>query len=220
MLQGPLPDFSPPLVAILRGIKPGEALPVGEALVGAGIRVMEVTLNSPDPLSSIKALSEKTDPSVYVGAGTVLAPKEVDEVRKAGGSLIVSPNLDTRVVKRTKELDMVSVPGCMTPTEVIEAVRAGADMVKLFPGEVISPAAVRALRAVVPAKRRGDSARFIVTGGVSLDNMEDYFAAGAYGVGLGSALYRPGKTAEEVGADAARFVKKYNSIMEERSNKG
>ncbi len=212
MLQGPLPDFSPPLVAILRGIRPDEALPVGEALVGAGIRVMEVTLNSPDPLKSIKALSGRMDPGVYVGAGTVLDPKEVDEIRKAGGSLIVSPNLDARVVKRTKELDMVSVPGCMTPTEVIEAFRAGADMAKLFPGEVINPAAVRALRAVVPPRRSGEHTRFIVTGGVSLDNMKDYFDAGAYGVGLGSALYRPGKTAEEVGADAARFVKKYNSI--------
>ena len=194
------------LIAILRGITPDEAGEIGVALVGCGIRILEVTMNSPEPYETLRMLVDAHGGEALVGAGTVLEPGEVDRVKDMGGRLIVSPNLNPDVVRRTKELGMVSAPGCLTPSEVFHALSLGADMIKLFPGEIVTPAAVKAMRAVVPP-----GTRLVVTGGVSLDNIAAYKAAGVHGLGLGSALYKPGKDAEQVRSDAMRFIEAFAS---------
>ena len=199
-------NIDPPLIAILRGISPGEASEIGDALIAGGIKVLEVTMNSPEPLESITTLAEQHGENSLVGAGTVLSAEEVDQVKEAGGNLIVSPHLNPQIVRRTKELGMVSAPGCMTPTELFAALSLGADMIKLFPGEIVTPAAVKALGAVAP-----QGTKLVVTGGVSLQNIADYKAAGVYGLGLGSALYKPGKPVQQVQSDAESFVAAFNS---------
>ncbi|MET0312469.1 MAG: 2-dehydro-3-deoxy-6-phosphogalactonate aldolase, partial [Burkholderiaceae bacterium] len=168
-----------PLVAILRGVTPEEAPAVGEALVASGWRLIEVPLNSPEPLRSIAALSQAF-PQALVGAGTVLSAGQVREVHEAGGSLVVSPNFDAAVVQEAVRLRMVCLPGVMTPTEAFAALQAGAHGLKLFPAEMISPAVVKALRAVLPK----DVPVFPV-GGITPDNMAAYRAAGASGFGIG-----------------------------------
>ena len=203
-MPGTIMGIKPPLLGILRGVTPGEAVGVAEAAVAAGIRIIEVTMNSPDALESISAIAAKGWDGVLVGAGTVLTADEVARVADAGGKLVVSPNFDPSVVRRTKELGLVSAPGCMTPSEVFAALEAGADVIKLFPGEVIVPAAVRAMRAVVPR-----DAVLVVTGGVTLESIAAYRAAGADGMGLGSALYKPGKDPRQVRADGEAFVAAY-----------
>jgi 2-dehydro-3-deoxyphosphogalactonate aldolase len=190
-----------PVIAILRGLAPEEAVGVGEALVGAGIRVLEVPLNSPRPLESIRLLADALGARAVVGAGTVYRPGEVDDVAAAGGRIIVSPNANPDVISRTRELGLVSAPGVMTPTEAATALDAGADVLKLFPGEVITPAAVRAFAAILP---RGT--RLVLVGGVGTGNMKDYAGTPLAGFGIGSALFKPGFDAATVGEKARAFM--------------
>jgi len=189
-----------PLVAILRGLDPDEAQAVGEALVTSGWKLIEVPLNSPDPLRSI-ALLAKAFPDALVGAGTVLQPEQVRQVHAAGGQLVVAPNFNAEVVREAARLGMVCLPGVLTATEAFAALAAGATGLKLFPAEMIPPAAVKALRAVLPSE-----ALLLPVGGIGTANMAAYRAAGADGFGLGSSLYKPGITAAEVKRNALDFM--------------
>ncbi|MCJ2090632.1 2-dehydro-3-deoxy-6-phosphogalactonate aldolase [Methylobacterium sp. E-005] len=190
-----------PLVAILRGLTPEEAPAVGDALVDAGFTLIEVPLNSPDPLRSIARLADRLAGRALVGAGTVLEPAQVAAVGDAGGSLIVSPNTDAAVIGATCSRGLVSLPGYQTPTEAFTALAAGATALKLFPADVASPAALRAHRAVLPS-----GTRVLAVGGVTPEGIAAWRAASADGFGLGSNLYRPGKPAADVARDAAAFV--------------
>lgn len=190
-----------PLVAILRGITPEEAEPVGEALVEAGFRLIEVPLNSPQPLESIARLAARFGEVATVGAGTVTAVTEVGAVCNAGGTLIVSPHTDERVIAATAAEGMISLPGFLTPTEAFAALRAGANALKLFPAEAATPAALKAQRAVLPPE-----VPVLPVGGIVPASLAPWLAAGANGFGLGSALYRPGMTTSEVSERAQRFV--------------
>lgn len=190
-----------PLVAVLRGIAPDEAESVGAALVDAAIPVMEVPLNSPEPFRSIRIQADRFGANALVGAGTVLQPEDVARVADAGGTIIVSPNFSDAVVRATKRCGLVSVPGVFTPSEAFAALDAGADALKLFPGDAMSPKVVKALRAVLKPETL-----LIVTGGVDAANIADWLAGGANGVGIGSALYKPGKAVADVAADAKRFA--------------
>lgn len=190
-----------PLVAILRGVRPDEVVAIGDALVEAGFSMIEVPLNSPDPLASVAALAGRYGPDVLVGAGTVLQVAQVEALHAAGGRLVVSPNVVPQVIARSAALGMVSLPGFFTPTEAFAALDAGAHGLKLFPAEGGSPAYLRALRAVLPP-----AVPVLAVGGVSVDNLATWMAAGAQGAGLGSALYKPGWSAAQVGAVARRFV--------------
>lgn len=196
-----------PLVAILRGITPDEAVPVSDALVDNGFTFMEVTLNSPDWETSLKLMNDRHGDTIVLGAGTVLAPDEVDLVHAAGGVAIISPNMRPDVIKRTKELNMVSAPGCYTPTECFAALDAGADILKLFPAETLGVPFIKGIKAVLPV-----GTRICPTGGVSIDNMDTFIAAGVSAMGMGSALYKPGKTASEVGDVAAELVARYKEL--------
>jgi 2-dehydro-3-deoxyphosphogalactonate aldolase len=189
-----------PLVAILRGLAPTEAHAVGDALHGAGWRLLEVPLNSPQPLESIARLARRF-PDALVGAGTVRTEEEVRQVHAAGGSLVVSPHCDVRVIRSAVALGMACVPGVMTPTEAFAAIEAGASALKLFPAEMIPPAAVKALRAVLAPE-----VLLLPVGGISPVTMAGYRAAGASGFGIGSALYQPGRPAAEVAHAAQVFA--------------
>ncbi|HUF55315.1 MAG TPA: 2-dehydro-3-deoxy-6-phosphogalactonate aldolase [Thermohalobaculum sp.] len=189
-----------PLIAILRGIRPDEAPAVGEALVAAGITILEVPLNSPGPLTSIARLAERFGERALVGAGTVLTAEQVRAVAEVGGRIVVSPNFSPAVVEATRVAGLTSVPGIFTPTEAFAALDAGASALKLFPGEAVTPRVVGALRAVLPRE-----AKLLVTGGVGAENLADFLAAGADGAGVGSALYAPGRSAAEV-AEAASVL--------------
>jgi 2-dehydro-3-deoxyphosphogalactonate aldolase len=195
-----------PLIAILRGITPAEAPAIGDALVASGFGMIEVPLNSPEPLQSIAALTARC-PSALVGAGTVLNAQQVQDVHAAGGRLVVSPNFNPAVVAQALALGMVVLPGVATPTEAMAALDAGAHGLKLFPAEMISPATVKALRAVLP-----NSAALMPVGGITPDNMTAYRAAGASGFGLGSALYAPGRSADLVQAVAQKFVQAFRGL--------
>lgn len=190
-----------PLIAILRGIKPDEAVAVGEELVGAGFGIIEVPLNSPDPLVSIARLAAAFEGRAVIGAGTVYRVTEVDAVKDNGGALIVSPNCNPAVIERAKELGLVSAPGVFTPTEAMTALDSGADVLKLFPGEALNPTIVRGMSAVLPK-----GARLVLVGGVTPDSPRQWKDAPLAGYGIGSALYKPGLTAAEVGARARAFV--------------
>jgi 2-dehydro-3-deoxyphosphogalactonate aldolase len=196
-----------PLVAILRGIRPEEAADVGTALVDAGFRIIEVPLNSPQPLRSIEALAAKF-PQALVGAGTVLSVQQVGEVHTAGGQLIVSPNFDAAVVREAVRLGMVCRPGVLTASEAFAALAAGAHGLKLFPAEMIAPVAVKALRAVIAAE-----VALLPVGGISPANMAAYRAAGASGFGIGSALFKPGMDAAQVGASARDFAASWSGTI-------
>lgn len=196
-----------PLVAILRGITPPEAQPVGQALVAAGWRLIEVPLNSPDPLASIAALAAAF-PQAMVGAGTVLHPAQVALVHAAGGRLIVAPNFNPEVVREAMRLGMQCLPGVFTATEAFAALDAGATGLKLFPAEMIPPAGVKALRAVLPRETL-----VLPVGGITPGNMAAYRAAGADGFGIGSALYKPGATAAQVERSAHEFLAAWAGTM-------
>jgi len=189
-----------PLVAILRGVRPDEAVAIGRALLDAGWRLIEVPLNSPEPLRSIEALAQAL-PEALVGAGTVLTPAAVRDVHAAGGRMIVAPNFDAAVVRESVRLGMVSLPGVMSPTEMFAALAAGAAALKLFPAEAIAPAVVKALRAVLES-----AVRLLPVGGITLANMADYRTAGASGFGIGSSLYKPGMTVAQVAVQARRWA--------------
>lgn len=189
-----------PLIAILRGLTPAEAPAIGHALVSSGFAIIEVPLNSPEPLKSIAALTEQF-PQTLIGAGTVLNVQQVKDVHAAGGRLVVAPNFNPAVVAQALALNMVVLPGVATPSEAFAALDAGAHGLKLFPAEMISPATVKALRAVLPK-----DAALMPVGGITPDNMAAYRTAGASGFGLGSALYAPGRSAEQVRSAAQNFV--------------
>ena len=190
-----------PLIAILRGIRPPEAAEIGCALADSGFGLIEVPLNSPDPLDSIERLARALGGRVLVGAGTVLDPADLNRVADAGGRMIVSPHMDLEVIRAAAARSLVAIPGVATPTEAFAALRSGADALKLFPAEMLAPAVLRALLAVLPP-----AVRLLPVGGISPDNMGPYLAAGAAGFGIGSALYKPGMGARDVGAAARRFV--------------
>ena len=211
MTTAPLDKFKSamrelPLVAILRGLKPGEAAAIGDVLVEAGFRLLEVPLNSPQPLDSI-ALLRKRFPDALVGAGTVLTAQEARDVAAAGGELIVAPNFSREVVAETVRLGMVSLPGIMTPTEAFAALDAGAHGLKLFPAELASPAVVKALLAVLPK-----GTPLIPVGGIGANNLQGWHAAGAAGFGLGSSLYKPGDDAATVAKKAAAIVAAWKAL--------
>jgi len=194
-----------PLVAILRGLTPPEAVAVAGALRQAGVTCLEVPLNSPKPLDSIAAIRAHLGDALYVGAGTVLSAKEVHEAAAAGAQFIVSPNTDTDVIRATKHHELESMPGFFTATEGLAAARAGGDALKLFPAEGAGPAHLKALKAVLPR----DLPVFAV-GGVTQATMGAWIAAGAAGFGVGGALYKPGDQAQGVAAKAAAFVEAFN----------
>lgn len=189
-----------PLIAILRGLTPAQAPAVGAALTDAGFGLLEVPLNSPQPLESIAQLA-RAHPRSLIGAGTVLDADQVRQVREAGGELIVSPNCNTDVIRTAVELGMVCLPGIATPTEAFAALEAGAHGLKLFPAEAASPAVLKAMLAVLPA-----GTLMIPVGGITAANMAPWLVAGAQGFGLGSALYKPGKSADAVRQDAFAFA--------------
>jgi 2-dehydro-3-deoxyphosphogalactonate aldolase len=191
-----------PLIAILRGIKPGEAEGIGQALVDAGFRIIEVPLNSPEPLASIEILARRFGEVALIGAGTVLSPTAVAEVQSAGGGLIVMPHGDTAVIGAAKRAALACLPGVATPTEAFSALNTGADGLKLFPAEAIPPSAVKALQAVLPT-----GVRLIPVGGIGPGNMREYLEAGAAAFGIGSSLYKPGKSATQVAAHARDLLR-------------
>jgi len=195
-----------PLIAILRGVQPEEVAPICDALLAAGIDKIEVPLNSPDPLASIKTLAQHYGEQALIGAGTVLNEGEVRAVHEAGGRLIVSPNMDAAVIRATKELGMESWPGVFTPTEALAALAAGADGLKLFPGATIGPKGLAAMRAILPP-----GTRVYAVGGAGPDNFADWLAAGADGFGLGTALYTPGLSAADVATRAQGIVAAYQA---------
>jgi 2-dehydro-3-deoxyphosphogalactonate aldolase len=190
-----------PLVAILRGVRPEEVEAIAATLFEQGFRLIEVPLNSPDALASIERLARSLPNEAVVGAGTVLSPEAADRVRDAGGDLIVMPHGDTRVVRHVKAQGLWCVPGAASPTEVFACVEAGADAVKLFPAELLSPQVVRAMRAVLPP-----ALRLLPVGGIAPDSLAAYRAAGASGFGLGGALYTPGLSPADVAQRARAFV--------------
>lgn len=189
------------LVAILRGIQPGEAVAIGEALFAAGIRVLEVPLNSPDPFASIAALAKSANGRFLVGAGTVLKPEQVDLLHAAGGTLCVSPDSNPEVIARALRLGLLPLPGVFTPTEAFAAIRAGATYLKLFPAEAASPAVLKAWRAVLPG-----IVHVLPVGGVSVDNMRAWLDAGAAGFGIGSSLFKAGDKPKDVAEKATALV--------------
>lgn len=190
-----------PVVAILRGVRPDEIEAVGEAVIAAGITILEVPLNSPDPFGSIEIMARCFTGRAIVGAGTVLNAADVTRCKEAGSQLIVSPNMQVEVIKATVAGGMISAPGCLTPSEAFNALDAGAHAIKLFPGELVSPATVKAMRAVLPA-----NAKLLVVGGVTTDNLSAYRDAGATGFGVGGSIYRAGNSADIVGDNAKAFA--------------
>ena len=189
-----------PLVAILRGLTPAEAPAIGQALTQAGFGLLEVPLNSPQPLDSIAALAAQ-HPEQLIGAGTVMRAADVRNVQAAGGRLIISPHFDVEVVHEALRLDLACMPGVATPSEALAALRAGAHALKLFPAEMIGPSVVKALRAVLPP-----TVPLLPVGSITPDNMAAYRQAGASGFGIGSALYRPGRSAEQTAQAAQAFI--------------
>jgi 2-dehydro-3-deoxyphosphogalactonate aldolase len=190
-----------PLVAIVRGVRPEEVEAIGGAIIDAGIRTVEVPLNSPGPLQSIERLARRFGDEALIGAGTVLDPDEVKRVARAGGRLIVSPSTDPAVIRQAHDDGLVSAPGFFTPSEAFTAIRAGAQALKLFPAEAASPAMVKSMRAVLPKDMP-----LLVVGGVTPETMRAWLDAGADGFGLGGGVYRPGQSVEETTAKARAYV--------------
>lgn len=190
-----------PVVAILRGVKPDEVESVGDALVEAGIAVIEVPLNSPHPFDSIRRLAARHGDRALIGAGTVLDRADVARVEAAGGKLVVAPNFDTDIVRAASDAELFALPGVMTPSEGFAALKAGADGLKLFPAEILLPSVFKAWRAVFPS-----DCLLLAVGGVGTDNIAAFRDAGASGFGIGSALYRPGRSAADIGKAARALV--------------
>ncbi|WP_299234907.1 2-dehydro-3-deoxy-6-phosphogalactonate aldolase [uncultured Halomonas sp.] len=190
-----------PLIGILRGVTPDEAVAMGEAVLAAGITTLEVPLNSPDPLESIRRLADTLGDRALVGAGTVLTPSQVRDVFAAGGRLVVSPNCRPAVIEESRRLDMQSWPGIVTPSEAFDALEAGASGLKLFPAIQVGLEGMQAMRAVLPT-----GTRLYAVGGIGVDNFAAWRSAGIDGAGLGSALYRPGQSPATVGEQAQALV--------------
>jgi 2-dehydro-3-deoxyphosphogalactonate aldolase len=193
------------IIAILRGVTPAHANSVCEVLVGAGITIIEIPLNSPDPLVSIGNAAKAFIGRAEIGAGTVLSTDDVDDVKSVGGSLIVSPDTNEEVIRRTRALSMASYPGVFTPTEAFRAIRAGADGLKFFPAEVLGAAGIKAMKAVLPRE-----IPVYAVGGANPDNFREYFAAGCAGFGLGSYIFKPGMALDEIAQRAKAAVAAYD----------
>jgi len=189
------------LIAILRGVRPDEVEGIGAALDAAGIAIIEVPLNSPQPIDSIRRLAVRFGERLLIGAGTVMTPAQVEAIADAGGRLIVTPHAAAEVVRAAKARGMLACPGFFTPTEAFSMLAAGADALKLFPAEAASPAVLRGIRAVLPA-----GTAVLPVGGIDADNMRPWLDAGAAGFGIGSSIYRAGDSADVVGAKAARLL--------------
>lgn len=190
-----------PLIAILRGVKPTEVLAIGSALERQGIAILEVPLNSPQPLDSMAQLAGAFGDRLLIGAGTVMTPNQVAEIAAAGGQLIVTPHADASIVRTAKQHGLFTVPGFFTPAEAFAMLAAGADALKLFPAEAASPAVLRALRAVLPP-----GTAVLPVGGIDASNIPRWQEAGAAGFGIGSAIYQPGDSPETVAAKAHGLV--------------
>ena len=195
-----------PLIAILRGVSTDEAAAMAEVLVAAGITQIEVPLNSPTPFASIAAMKSAVGADAIIGAGTVLSTDDVGRVRDAGGELIVSPNCDQRVIMATKAAGMASWPGVMTPTECFAALKAGADGLKIFPASLLGPDGIKAIRAILPK-----GTLVYAVGGAGAENFGEWMAASADGFGIGSALYKPGLSVDDVAARAKGMVAAYEA---------
>jgi 2-dehydro-3-deoxyphosphogalactonate aldolase len=196
-----------PLVAILRGVTPEDVLPIAESLTDAGFAIIEVPLNSPRPIESVRRIHARFGDELLVGAGTVMSPTQVREVADAGGRLIVMPHGDPDVVRAAKAAGVACIPGITTTTEGFAALANGADALKLFPAELLTPPVLKAMRSVFPA-----ATRFLPVGGITPDSMAGYVAAGAAGFGLGSALYRRGDRPERVATNARDFVSAWTRL--------
>lgn len=193
------------IVAILRGVEPSQAVEIAGVLIDAGITKIEVPLNSPDPLKSIGAMADAFGDVALIGAGTVLTVQDVADVKSVGGKLIVSPNTNTHVIRAAKTAEMLCFPGVMTPTECFAALDAGADGIKLFPGSLLGPEGLKAIRAVLPK-----NTQVLAVGGAGPNNFDSWFAAGASGFGIGSAIYKPGDSAKTVSEKAKNIVSSYD----------
>ena len=206
----PFPKLKRGLVAILRGLKPTEATAIGQALFDAGIEAIEVPLNSPEPFSSIAGIVEVLPKTALVGAGTVLTPADVDGLHKAGGRLLVSPNIDAEVMARAMHYGMVTMPGVFTPTEAFLAIKLGASALKFFPASVLGAAGISAMRAVLPKQTVVGA-----VGGVSEKDFAGYKAAGVTAFGLGSSLFKPGMSVDEMAARAHAAVAAWDAVFGE-----
>ena len=195
------------LIAILRGVRPDEAQAVGHVLYEAGFRVIEVPLNSPDPYASIRTLRDSLPADCLIGAGTVLTPEQVGQVKAAGGQVIVMPHSDAKVLRAAKAAGLFLSPGVATPTEAFAALAEGADVLKMFPAGQMGPAVVKAWLAVLPA-----GTVLVPVGGITPDNMQVFVEAGVKGFGLGSGLFKPGMTADEVAVRAKAYVAAWNAL--------
>ena len=195
------------LIAILRGLRPEESVAIGEVLYDSGFRIIEVPLNSPQPFDSIRLLRNSLPADCLIGAGTVLSAEQVQQVKAAGGQLIVMPHSDPVVLKAAKDADLYLAPGVVTPTEAFAALAAGADVLKLFPAESLTPAVVKALLAVLP---KGTA--LVPVGGISPDNMQPFLDAGVAGFGLGSGLFKPGMTVQQVADNARAYAQAWRSL--------
>ncbi|MBC3775779.1 2-dehydro-3-deoxy-6-phosphogalactonate aldolase [Pseudomonas sp. SWRI99] len=195
------------LIAILRGLQPQEAAAIGEVLYAAGFRVIEVPLNSPSPYESIRILRQTLPADCLIGAGTVLTSEQVAQVKEAGGQVIVMPHSDAKVLRAAKAAGLYLSPGVATPTEAFAALAEGADILKLFPAEQMGPAVVKAWLAVLPA-----GTVLAPVGGITPDNMQVFIDAGVKGFGLGSGLFKPGMTAEQVAVNAKAYVAAWKAL--------
>lgn len=190
-----------PVIAILRGVKPNEAAAIAEAVLESGIRVIEIPLNSPNPLTSIRHVADVLGARAVVGAGTVLSEAEVDRVAESGGRIIVSPNMDPQVIRKTKARGLVSAPGIMTPSEAFAALAAGADVLKLFPGEFFTLPIIRSMAAVLPK-----TSVLVLVGGVTPDTIGAFRRSPVAGFGVGSSIYAPGMSATDVKVSSFKFT--------------
>ncbi|NWC75961.1 2-dehydro-3-deoxy-6-phosphogalactonate aldolase [Pseudomonas sp. P7759] len=195
------------LIAILRGIRPDEAQAVGQVLYQAGFRVIEVPLNSPDPYTSIRTLRDSLPADCLIGAGTVLTPEQVEQVKAAGGQVVVMPHSDAKVLRAAKAAGLFLSPGVATPTEAFAALGEGADVLKLFPAEQMGPSVIKAWLAVLPA-----GTLLLPVGGITPDNMQVFTDAGAKGFGLGSGLFKPGMTVDQVASRAQAYVAAWKAL--------